>query len=111
MARQQQEPVTAEVILTMSLPELCRSCAVRTEWIVELVDQGILEPQGSDPSVWRFSTVSISRVRTAWRLKQDLGVNSAGIAVALNLLEEREELQVRLRRLEHTMDNDILDTD
>lgn len=92
--------VSAEVVEAVSLAELCRSCGVRAEWVVELVDEGILDPMGQAPARWRFSAVSITRVRTAWRLYHDLGVNKAGIAVALNLIDEREHLQQVLKRLE-----------
>ena len=111
MARRIQGTSSTEVLVAMTLPELCRLCRVHAEWIVELVDEGILEPEGSESTDWRFSTISITRVRTAWRLHRDLGINPAGIAVALNLLEEREELQVRVQRLEHSLDNRILDAD
>ncbi|MCY6379444.1 chaperone modulator CbpM [Hoeflea prorocentri] len=92
--------VSAEVIEAVSLAELCRSCGVRAEWVVELVDEGILDPAGQAPAGWRFSAISITRVRTAWRLYHDLGVNKAGIAVALNLIDEREQLQQAVKRLE-----------
>ncbi len=102
-----RHPVTVagEVIEVVTLAELCQSCGVRSEWVVELVEEGILEPQGSDPSAWRFSAVSITRTRIAWRLQNDLGVNQAGIAVALNLLDERQTLRVHLQRLERSLDD------
>ena len=101
MARQTAKVVSGEVVEVVSLAELCRSCGVRAEWVVELVEEGILEPEGNVPARWRFSAVSITRARTAWHLQRDLGVNKAGIAVALNLMEERETLQHLVRRLRH----------
>lgn len=44
--------------------------------------------------------ISVRRVRCAQRLEQDLGVNIAGAALALELLEELERLRARLHRLE-----------
>ena len=99
MARKPAKAISGEVIEALTLAELCRSCGVRAEWVVELVEEGIVDPQGRAPSTWRFSTVSITRVRTAWRLQHDLGVNKAGIAVALNLMDEREELRQLVRRV------------
>ena len=101
MAKRTSRTVSGELVEVVSLAELCRSCGVRAEWVVELVDEGILEPEGAAPARWRFSAVSITRVRTAWHLHRDLGVNKAGIAVALNLMEERETLHQRVRRLRH----------
>lgn len=101
MAKRTTKVVSGEVVEVVSLAELCRSCGVRAEWVVELVEEGILEPEGSVPARWRFSAVSITRARTAWHLQRDLGVNKAGIAVALNLIEEREALNQLVRRLRH----------
>jgi len=41
----------------------------------------------------------VRRVRCAQRLEQDLGVNVAGAALAIDLLEELERLCAHLRRL------------
>ncbi len=98
MAKQTARNMTGEVIEVLSLGQLCRTCGVRADWIIELVEEGILEPSGQEPAAWRFSATSIRRTRTAWRLQHDLGVNRAGIAIALNLIDEREELLLRMRR-------------
>jgi chaperone modulatory protein CbpM len=44
--------------------------------------------------------VSVRRVRCALELKRDLGVNWAGAALALELLDELNSLRARLRRFE-----------
>ena len=103
--------ISGEMVDVLTLSELARSCGVQSSWIVELVEEGILEPQGPDPSAWRFSDVSLTRVRVAWRLQQDLGVNRAGIALALDLLEERQELRLHLRRLQYGLNISDRDPD
>ncbi len=47
---------------------------------------------------WRFSGSALQRARTAMRLQRDLGINLAGVALAMDLLDEIEELRGRLRR-------------
>ena len=84
----------------LSLGELCRACSSHAEWILELVDEGILEPVGRAPHQWKFSVICLQRARTATRLQQDLNVNLAGVALALDLLDEIETLQLRLRQFE-----------
>lgn len=84
----------------LSLAELCRACQLPAERVFELVDQGLVEPIGRDPTRWRFQGISVRRVRCAQRLERDLGVNVAGAALAIDLLEELERLRERLRRLE-----------
>ena len=82
---------------TFTLVELCRSCAVEAELIEALVEQGILEPTGRIGRHWCFPANSLRRTRITLHLKQDLGVNLAGAALALELLERIEALEGRLR--------------
>jgi len=84
----------------LSLHELCHACSTSTEWIVELVDEGVLEPIGHEQAHWRFSGPSLLRARAAMRMQQDLQINLPGIALALDLMEEIETMRERLRRLE-----------
>ncbi len=86
--------------ITLTLGELSYACQTHAEWIIELVEEGILEPIGKDAAKWRFPGDSIKRVRTAIRLQQDLGANLAGVALALDLIDEIESLRCRLRKLE-----------
>ena len=77
----------------LSLGELCQQYAVHAEWIVDLVDEGILEPQGGPHMKWRFSGENCRRISIVLRLQRDLGVNLAGTALALDLLDELQELR------------------
>ncbi len=86
--------------IELSLADLCCACQLPAERVFELVEQGVIEPIGHDPARWRFQGISVRRVRCAQRLEQDLGVNVAGAALAIDLLEELERLRARLRRLE-----------
>ncbi len=83
----------------LTLRQLCDACAVRAEYIIELVDEGFIEPSGLEKSHWCFSGVSIRRVQKAKRLQHDLGINLAGAALALDLIEEIEFLRARLNRM------------
>lgn len=84
----------------LTLADLCRASQLPAEYVFELVEHGVIEPIGNDPARWRFHAISLRRVRCAQRLEQDLGVNKAGAALAIDLLEELESLRARLRRLE-----------
>lgn len=89
-----------EVVGMLTLTELSRSCGVEGRWIVELVEQGILEPGGGSRSEWRFASVSLTTVSRVQRLQRDLGVNLPGAAAILTLTEETARLRRRLRMLE-----------
>lgn len=83
----------------LSLRELCDACSVRAEFIIELVNEGVIEPAGYEKAHWCFSGYSLMRVRAAKRLKRDLGVNLAGIGLALDLLDELDQLRSQLNQL------------
>ena len=84
---------------TLSLVELCRACAVHADRILDLIDEGVIEPRGADPLRWRFSGRNLQRARIAVRLQRDLDINLPGVALALDLLEEIDRLERQLRRL------------
>ena len=82
---------------SLTLGQLCRACGVHADWIISLVEEGIIEPQGEDIRLWRFSGASLVRARTALRIQRDLGVNLAGIALVLDLMEELESLRAHMK--------------
>jgi chaperone modulatory protein CbpM len=88
--------VIVDELSELTLAELSRSCAVHAECIIELVEEGVLVPAGRDPRSWRFTGVQLRRATVALRLQQDLGVNLAGVALALELLDELNQLRARL---------------
>lgn len=97
------EPLTGLLLdeqCLLSLGELSRACDVSAEFIVELVHEGILDPQGVDTAHWRFHGTGLRRARTVVRLQRDLGVNLSGAALALELMDEIETLRQRLRVLD-----------
>jgi chaperone modulatory protein CbpM len=84
----------------LSLNEFCHACSRQEEWVVELVEEGVLEPIGGDRKRWQFSAASLQRAHITLRLQRDLGINLAGIALTLDLLDEIETLRARLNRLD-----------
>jgi len=77
----------------VTIDDLCRSCTVEVETITLLVAEGILDPVGGDVEHWQFTVGSLRRVKTAIHLQRDLGVNLAGAALALELLDRIAELE------------------
>jgi chaperone modulatory protein CbpM len=90
-----------------SLEDLCRTCNVQIEWITELMEHGVVEPEGRVRAQWRFSSVSAVRVAKAKRLQRDLGLNAAGVALAFDLLAQIQTLNDQIRALhERGFDSD-----
>jgi chaperone modulatory protein CbpM len=94
------EAVILDESIELSLGELCRACAVHAEFVVELVDEGVVEPRGRGMRSWRFTGAALRRAHAAARLQRDLEVNLPGVGLALDLLDEIAELRARLRALE-----------
>jgi len=93
-----QEKVLTGVVLDerfrITLVEVCRIFEVSAERIIELVDQGVIEPAGGpEPPQWWFDAPAFERLGTALRLERDLGINPAGAALVLDLLEELGRLR------------------
>jgi chaperone modulatory protein CbpM len=76
----------------LNVDELSRLCAVERTFIIELVEEGVLEVIEISPE-WRFSGRALRRARTASRLQRDLQINLPGVALALELLDELEHLR------------------
>lgn len=98
-----QKPIeaTGQTESMLTLDGLCRACAVQTEFVIAMLEEGVAQPaQGQAAETWRFSEVQVHRVTVAWRLQRDLGVNAAGAALALQLLDEMETLRAQLANLD-----------
>lgn len=84
--------------LFLGLVEVCTICRIDHQLVFDMVNEGLLSPEGPSPDSWRFDAVAIKRIQITRRLQNDLGVNLPGAALALDLLDELEELRCRLRR-------------
>jgi chaperone modulatory protein CbpM len=81
----------------LTLEHVCRTCAVHSDFLLALLEEGVIEPiAGQTPEDWLFSPVHVQHVSVAWRLQHDLGVNPAGTAVVLQLLDEIHTLRAQL---------------
>ncbi|WP_341328179.1 chaperone modulator CbpM [Methylotuvimicrobium sp. KM2] len=78
-----------------TLLELCRLGQTSAEWIIELVEEGVLDPEGSEIGDWRFGADALKRLQAVQRLQRDLRINLPGAALVLELLEEIEMLRQR----------------
>jgi chaperone modulatory protein CbpM len=80
----------------MTIVELAQATQTPEDLIMAWVSEGVLSPAGASPEDWRFSGNSLRRAKTAARLMHDLELNLPGVALALNLLEELDQLRSQL---------------
>ncbi len=79
--------------IQFTLVELCFLGESNAEYIIELVEEGLLEPEGSSTPEWLFDSTALKRLQKTIHLQRDLRVNLAGAALVLDLLDEVEELR------------------
>jgi len=86
----------------VSLSTLCHYCSLPAEQVILMIDHGIIEPIESQvtSTYWQFSGDCVIRVQTASRLQHDLGINLAGTALALELLDEINTLREQVTALQ-----------
>ncbi|OOO01851.1 MAG: Chaperone modulatory protein CbpM [Chromatiales bacterium USCg_Taylor] len=82
----------------LSLEEMVEACGTEVEWIVELVEVGVLSPEGPDETAWRFGALDLLRARRLARLERDFAASAEAAAVILDLLDEIERLRACLIR-------------
>ncbi len=72
----------------LSLQQLCYSATVEPEFILQLVEYEVLEPEGGRAVNWRFKAEDIARLHRAQRLMRDFELNISGLALVMQLLDE-----------------------
>lgn len=81
----------------LTVKDLSRMCAVDERHIVEFVEEGVLHAVETTTTEWHFTGAALRRARLALRLERDLELNLPGVALALELLEELEQLRRELK--------------
>lgn len=102
----QQQIITAVLLdenQTLSYMEICQQHQVPEEWLRDLIEQGLLGEVHGSLQRLQFDINMVRRLQSAYRLQYDLGLNTAGVVLALELLDEltalRNELNVLRRHL------------
>lgn len=72
---------------------VCASHRLTKETIAEMVSWGIAEPVGNKPEKWLFSQLDYDRIGCAIRFSEELDINIPGAALALELLDELDNIR------------------
>lgn len=95
--------------ILMRLTEVCAELNLPRDACVELVEQGIVQPEGRKPEEWTFDITMVSVIRRATRLRRDLDLDWSAVAMVVNLLEERDQLKAELETLQQRLDRFLLE--
>jgi chaperone modulatory protein CbpM len=101
--------MTTNLEIHFSMVEICQVTEVSTEDLIELVEHGIVEPSGDAPDGWVFDACVVGVVKRANRLRRDLDIDWAGIALAVDLLDKLEQLGAENKSLKQRLNRFIPD--
>jgi chaperone modulatory protein CbpM len=88
--------VLIEETTSITFKEVCLKYNISNELLIEMIEHGLLSPQSARIEHTQLNLKDLHRIESAFRLHKDLGVNLQGVALALDLLEEVEELRKEL---------------
>lgn len=89
-----------DMVETLSLSELTMFCDTNAQWVLNLVEHGVVTPIAQTAPEWEFTAPHIARARKASRLMRDFGLSFVGVAFVLKLIDERDALAHRVAMLE-----------
>jgi len=87
----------------LDMAEFCEAAELSDVYVIEIVEHGILEPQGAQPKDWRFNDYELTLAKRAAKLRRDLDLEWEGVALALDLLEEVQQLRAENRMLKQRL--------
>lgn len=93
----------------LDLNELAKVTNLPSKIIIEIVAEGIIEPLGNKPENWQFNTHMVATTHKAIRLHRDLNIDWPGIALALNLIAELEQLRNENKQLQQRLNRFLSD--
>ena len=83
-----------DIVLGVSLHELCQCEGLTEQLIIEVVDHGIAQPvAGNNVVDWVFDTSSVHWLQKAARLHYDLEIDWIAVAMVIELLQKNEALR------------------
>ncbi|BBP74488.1 chaperone modulatory protein CbpM [Pseudomonas gingeri NCPPB 3146 = LMG 5327] len=91
-------------VVQLDMQAFCEASDLPVAYVIEIVEHGILEPQGRSPEAWRFLDHELVIARRAAKLRHDLELEWEGVALALELLGEVRELRAENRMLRQRLD-------
>ena len=81
-------------LINIPLAELCQIEGIEHELVIEVVEYGIVEPIGrTQDGQWLFETRSIVWIQKAVRLHLDLDIDWIAVAMVIELLQKKTELE------------------
>lgn len=91
--------VLIEESTTYTVKEVCQKYHISKELLLEMVEEGLFKNQTAELENLTLNSNALRRMETAFRLHRDLEINLAGVALALDLLDEMNKMRHELEIL------------
>ena len=85
--------MSSTLIVQLDMRTLCQEADITADWVIEIVEHGIVEPSGRTPEDWVFDARAPLTLKRAVKLHEELELEWEGVALALELLEEVQQLR------------------
>jgi len=85
--------MSSTLIVQLDMRTLCQEADITADWVIEIVEHGIVQPSGRTPEDWLFDDRAPVTLKRAVKLHQELELEWEGVALALELLEEVQHLR------------------
>lgn len=82
----------------LTLEQLAAACSVETQWLLRHIEEGLFPDVQSVAGTWRFTSASLVRARRMRELERNFEAVPELAALVADLLEEIDELRIRLRQ-------------
>ena len=95
--------MSSTLFVQLDMERFCEEAGIPATYVIEIVEHGIIEPQGRTPDVWRFEDYELAIAQRATKLHHDLEMEWEGVALALDLIEEVQQLRAENQRLKQQL--------
>jgi chaperone modulatory protein CbpM len=92
--------ILIEETTTFTFNEVCQNYHIPKELLMDLMEYGIFNNQTTQIEQVTFDQNALRKMEIGFRLHKDLDINIAGVALALDLLEELDNMRNELRMLQ-----------
>lgn len=86
---------------TISFVDVCQKCNISEDVLIEMIEHGLFPASTTAVKNIHIDQQTFTRIQSACRLQQDLGINLPGVVLVLELLDELEKAQKELHILQH----------
>lgn len=88
----------------ISFVEICQIYKISEDNLIEILDHGLISDISYVNPQSEFDRQMLERILRALRLQYDLGINAAGVVLALELMDELDSVAKELDVLKKHMD-------